>query len=77
MLKHVGDLFFLLLQLLLSLSHHPLPLANNDCACVEILLLLDSGVGTGLSRGVQLFGTHHQLLGLGVEQANGNSLLIE
>jgi hypothetical protein len=76
-LKHAGNLFFFLLQLLLPLSHHSLPLADSDRARVEVLLLLDSGVGTGLNRGVQLFGTRHQLLGIGVEQTNVNSLLIE
>jgi hypothetical protein len=47
--KHVGDIFFLLSQLLLPLCHHSLLLANSDRMPIEVLLLLDSGVGTGLS----------------------------
>jgi hypothetical protein len=35
-------------------------------------LLLDGGVGTGLSLGIQLLGTFHQLLDPGVELADGD-----
>jgi hypothetical protein len=59
------------------LSHHLLPLADDARARIEVLLLLDSGVGTSLRYGIQLFGSCHQILGIGVKQTNGNSLLIE
>jgi hypothetical protein len=35
--------------------------------CVEVLLLLDGGIGMSLSRGVQLLGVVQQLLSLGIK----------
>jgi hypothetical protein len=47
------------------------------CLLAEILLRHDVGLAMGLSRGVQLCGTRHQLLGIGVEQVNHSSQLSE
>jgi hypothetical protein len=68
--KHAGDLFLLFL-------HRLLPMSNDNCLPTEVLLRLDVGLTTGLSHGVQIFGTYHLLLGIGVEQVNGSSLLSE
>jgi hypothetical protein len=53
--KTVVDRFIMGLQVLLLLCLHSLPLADGDYVCIEVLLLLDAGVGKGLSRGVQVF----------------------
>jgi hypothetical protein len=76
-LKRAGDLFLFSLQLLLPLCHRLLPVSNGDSLLVEVLICLDVVPTTGINRGIQLFGTRHQLLGLGLEQTNGNMLLIE
>jgi hypothetical protein len=52
-------------------------MSDGNCLLAEVLLRLDVGLTTGLSCSVQLFGTRHQPLGIGIEQVNGCSLLIE
>jgi hypothetical protein len=42
-------------------------LSHDRRLCVEVLLLLDGGIGLSLSCGVQLLGIMHQLLCMGFE----------
>jgi hypothetical protein len=56
-----------LLQLQLLVCHCLLPLTHGHRLCVEVLLLLDGGIGMSLNCGVQLHGIVQQLLCLGIE----------
>jgi hypothetical protein len=76
-IKHAGALFLLFLHCLLPLYRRLLPMSNHNCLLAVVLLRLGVGLSMSLSRSVQLFGTCHQLLGIGVEQVNGSSLLSE
>jgi hypothetical protein len=54
--EHAGDLSFLLLQLLLPLSHFRLPLGDGVHTPFEVLLQLDISIGTGLGCSMEFFG---------------------
>jgi hypothetical protein len=63
-----------LLQHQLLVYHHLSPLSQGSCLRVEIVLQLVGGVDMGLSLGIQLLGTLHQLPGLGIELTDSNLL---
>jgi hypothetical protein len=62
MLKPKVILLLPLLQLQLSIRHHLLPLGFGGLLRLDVLLLFDGGIGTGLSYGVHLLGVIEQLL---------------
>jgi hypothetical protein len=67
MVKHADDLFLLFLHRLLLLCHRLLSMSNGNCLLANVLMRLDVGLATCLSHDIQLFGTCHQLLGIGIE----------
>jgi hypothetical protein len=66
-----------LLQLQLPICHRLLRLSYGGRLRVDVLLLLDGGIGTGLSYSVQLLSLTEHLLGSGIELLNGGLLFVD
>jgi hypothetical protein len=59
-------------QLQLLLCHSLLPLSRDRRLCIEVLLLLDGGIGMSPSYGLQLLGIVQLLLILGIKLVSHN-----